>query len=408
MRYIKRHAEKAVRTAANDFPVAFVAGPRQVGKTTMLKHMAGPGVDYVTLDDPSELLAAREEPGLFFKRRRQPLIIDEVQYAPGLFSYVKMAADAGKGNGRIYLTGSQSFHMMKNISDSLAGRVGIINLPGISLREIKRSSLRAPFIPDAGYLSNFKGRPPETGYEELFKIIHRGSMPAMRDEKKDWNLFYSSYVKTYIQRDVRDLTQVGDELAFIKFMSVAAARTGQMLNYSEMARDVGVSLPTAERWLSVLVASQIVYLLQPFYNNVTRRAIKTPKLYFMDTGLAAYLTKWTDPRVLEAGSMSGAFFETFIVSEILKSYYNAGISDPPLYYYRDKEMREIDLIVERNGRLHPVEIKKTANPRREDISNFYRLDGIPGVSRGEGALICMYDRVLPLDEDNNAVPVSYV
>jgi hypothetical protein len=408
MKYIDRHVEKAIKNAAAGFPVVFVAGPRQVGKTTLLKHIGSPRMEYVTLDDPPELTTARDEPGLFFKKHEPPVIIDEVQYAPGLFSYIKMEADACRAKGRIYITGSQAFHLMKNISDSLAGRVGIINLQGLSLREIKGAKFNAPFLPSGDYFSKRGRCLSETGYREAFESIHRGAMPAMQNKKTGWQLFYSSYVKTYIQRDVRDLTQVGDELAFIKFLTALAARTGQMLNYSDIAKDVGISPPTAERWLSVLVASQIVYLLRPYYNNITKRAIKTPKLYFLDTGLAAYLTRWNDAKALEAGSMAGAFFETFVVAEILKSYYNAGIIDPPFYYYRDKDMREIDLIIEHNGALYPLEIKKTANPRKEDISNFKELDKIPGISRAEGGLICMYDKLLPLDAKNNAIPISYI
>lgn len=233
-------------------------------------------------------------------------------------------------------------------------------------------------------------------------------MPALYANPGDWNLFYSSYLRTYIERDVRELTQIGDEQKFLKFMMVIAGRTGQMLNLSSIAGDIGISVPTVERWLSILITSNLVYLLQPYYNNTTKRAIKTPKLYFLDTGLAAYLTKWNNPEVLEAGAMAGAFFETFVIGEVIKSYYNAGVFDPPLYYYRDKDKVEVDLIIEENQILHPLEIKKTSNPDKDQIKGFTALRKINGVRCGNGGIICMYDKVIKLDDHNFTIPVNYL
>jgi predicted AAA+ superfamily ATPase len=233
-------------------------------------------------------------------------------------------------------------------------------------------------------------------------------MPAMAAEGMDWQLFYAAYVKTYLERDVRDLAQVGDEVKFLKFMTAAAAMTGQLLNHASLARDAGVSQPTAERWLSVLRASNLVYFLQPYHNNVIKRAVKTPKLYFLDTGLAAYLTRWNTPEVLQHGAMAGAFFESFVVAEILKGYANAGVLDPSLYFYRDKEQTEIDLLIFRDQTLYPLEIKKHADPRAGDVKAFAVLDAIPGVTRGSGGLICLYDRPVPLTGEDTVIPLAYV
>ena len=234
-------------------------------------------------------------------------------------------------------------------------------------------------------------------------------MPELRENPDfDWQMFYGAYVRTYIDRDVRELSEIGDTVKFTKFMVAAAASTGQLLNLASLARDVGISQPTAERWLSILVASNIVYLLQPYYNNITKRAVKTPKLYFLDTGLAAYLTKWNTTDVLKNGAMAGAFFETFVVSEIIKSYYNRGILELPIYFYRDKDMREIDLLIEDGGVLYPLEMKKHADPSKKDIDAFSVLDKIPGVKRGSGGVICLYDKLITLQGDDKIIPINYL
>jgi hypothetical protein len=388
------------------FPAVLVTGARQVGKTTLIKHVA-PDIAYLTLDDPVLLQSALNETGNFFKSTPPPLIVDEIQYAPVLFSYIKMIADESGKKGQFYLTGSQQFRMMKNVSESLAGRIGIVNLLGLSLREIQGIDFDKEFVPSQKYLRERKRSVKPADYKEIWAIIHKGSMPALYAADMDWKTFYGSYVKTYIERDVRDLTQVGDELKFVKFMTVIAGRTSQMLNLSSMAGDVGISVPTAERWVSILAASNIVYLLQPYFNNITKRAVKTPKLYFLDTGLAAYLTRWSNAEVLEAGAMAGAFFETFVIAEVLKSYYNSGIFEPPLYYFRDKDRNEVDLIIEQDRVLYPLEIKKTSNPSKEHIKGFPALKRISGIQVGPGGIICMYDRMVSIDENNVTIPVTY-
>lgn len=407
MKYINRNIETTINKAAKMFSAVLITGARQVGKTTVLKHMKN-RISYLTLDDPILLQSALEEAGSFFRTTPPPVIVDEIQYAPNLFSYIKMSADESGKKGQFFLTGSQQFEMMKNVSESLAGRIGIIKLLGLSLREINNDTFNEIFVPTEEYLAKRRMSAKQTDYKEIWEIIHKGSMPAMYADEFDWQMFYAAYTKTYIERDVRALTQVGDELKFIKFMTAMAARTSQMLNLSSVANEIGISVPTADRWLSILISSNIVYLLQPYYNKITKRAVKTPKLYFLDTGLAAYLTKWNTPQVLEVGAMAGAFFETFVVAEVLKSYYNAGVLDPSLYYYRDKDTKEVDILIEQNGVLYPVEIKKTANPGKEHIENFSVLEKIKGVTVGTGGIICMYDKSVRINDKNVTIPVTWL
>ncbi|MDD2432340.1 MAG: DUF4143 domain-containing protein, partial [Clostridia bacterium] len=329
-------------------------------------------------------------------------------YAPNLFRYMKMIADASGKKGQFFLTGSQQFQMMQNISESLAGRIGIINLLGLSLREIKNDTFNEFFVPTEEYFAKRRLSAQQIDYKEIWDIIHKGPMPAMYADDLDWQMFYAAYTKTYLERDVRELTQVGDELKFIKFMTTIASRTAQMLNLSSVANEVGISVPTANRWLSILISSNIVYLLPPYHNNIMKRVVKTPKLYFLDTGLAAYLTKWNTPEVLEVGAMAGAFFETFVIAEVLKSYYNAGVLEPSLYYYRDKDGQEIDILIEQNGVLYPLEIKKTANPGKEHLANFLVLEKIKDVMVGPGGVICMYDQNVNINDQNVTIPVTWL
>lgn len=405
MKYYKRLAENAIKKQEKMFKTILVTGARQVGKTTLLKNM-NPNMNYITLDDMILNQSAVEEPELFLKANKPPIIIDEIQYAPNLLRYIKMVVDNSEKKSLYYLTGSQQFHLMKDVSESLAGRVGILNLLGLSLREIKEIEFNEPFLPTEEYLSKRKKHVKEISYNEIWNIIHKGSMPALYQEESDVDMFYAMYVSTYIERDVRSLTQVGDTLSFLKFMTALASRIGQLLNLNSIANEVGITIPTAQRWLSILVASNIVYVLEPYYNNIMKRAVKTPKVYFLDTGLAAYLTKWKTSEVLESGTMAGNFFENYVIVEIIKSYYNTGELRPPVYFYRDKEKREIDLIIEENGKLYPIEIKKTAKPSKEMIENFKVLEAVKEV--GEGGMICMYDKIINLDEKNRVIPYKYL
>ena len=406
--YVNRHLETVLQKASKMFGAVLVTGPRQVGKTTLLRNFSQDAA-YVTLDDPMQLHAAIEEPATFFKDNKPPVFVDEIQYAPNLFPYIKMQVDVKQGKGLFYLSGSQQFKLMKNVGESLAGRLGVLNLLGFSMREYQQCSFNEAFLPTQEYFASRKAALKPLSYDGLWKLIHRGSMPdLLLNEDFDWQLFYASYVKTYIERDVRELTRVGDEVKFIKFMIATASVTGQLLNLTSLARDVGISVATAERWLSLLVTSNIVYLLRPYANNVLKRAVKTPKLYFLDTGLAAYLTKWTTAAVLKNGAMAGAFFETFVIAEIIKSYYNQGIAEPPLYFYRDKEQQEIDLLIENNRVLYPLEMKKHADPKASDIKACAVLDNIPGMQRGSGGVICTYDKLVTLKDNDKVIPIAYI
>ena len=406
--YRKRHAESAVKKLSEMFGAILVAGPRQVGKTTMLKTLTK-DIGYVTLDDIIVRTAAREQSGTFFKDNPPPVFVDEIQKAPVLFEQIKMYIDRDRKKGQFYMCGSQQFRMMKGVSESLSGRIGLLTLLGYSLREMYGIDFDLPFLPTEEYYAKRRVCLKNMEYGDVWKIIHRGSMPELCENPEyDWQMFYGAYLRTYIERDVSDLAEIGDSIKFSKFMVAVAAMSGNLLNKASLARDVGISEPTAERWLGILVASNIVYLLQPYSNNITKRAIKTPKVYFLDTGLAAYLTKWNTPDVLKNGAMAGAFFESFIISEIIKSYYNRGILEPPIYFYRDKEMNEIDLIIENAGKLHPIEIKKHADPARKDVEAFDLLDRIGGARRGSGGVICLYDNMVTLKGDDRVIPVQYL
>lgn len=390
------------------FGAVLVAGPRQVGKTTMLEKITN-NIGYVTLDDPIVRTSAEEESGTFFKDNPPPVFVDEIQKAPALFEQIKLYLDRDRKKGQFFMCGSQQFKMMKGVSESLAGRIGLITLLGFSLREAYGIECDTPFLPTEEYFAERKGQLAAIGYDDVWNRIHRGSMPELHDNPDfNWQMFYGAYVRTYIDRDVRELSEIGDTVKFTKFMVAAAAAMGQLLNLTSLARDVGISQPTAERWLSILVASNIVYLLQPYSNNITKRAIKTPKLYFLDTGLAAYLTKWNTPDVLKNGAMAGAFFESFVVSEIIKSYYNKGILEPPIYFYRDKDMNEIDLLIEENGTLYPIEMKKHADPQKRDVQAFVVLDRIPGVQRGPGGVVCLYDKLITWQGVDKVIPINYL
>lgn len=408
MQYIKRHAETTVNTLSKMFGAVLVAGPRQVGKTTMLQRITA-GMSYATLDDPIIRVAAQEQSGTFFKDNPPPVFVDEIQKAPELFPQIKMYIDREHKKGQFFMCGSQQFHMMKGVRESLSGRLGLVTLLGFSLRERYGITDDTPFIPTEEYFAQRRKQLVNIPYASVWEMIHRGSMPELCENPDfDWQMFYGAYVQTYIERDVRALSEIGDTVKFTRFMTAAAASTGQLVNIASMARDIGISQPTAERWLSILVASNIVYLLKPYSNNITKRAVKTPKLYFLDTGLAAYLTRWNTLEVLKSGAMAGAFFESFVISEIIKSYYNRGIVEPPLYFYRDKDMNEIDLVIVEDGTLYPLEMKKHADPQKKDMDAFDIIDNIPGVKRGPGGVICLYDNLVTLKGSDRVIPVSYL
>jgi uncharacterized protein len=405
--YWKRTIERFLSSVSRQFSVVLVTGARQVGKTTLLAHLSRRGRTYVTLDDPRVLGVAREDPALFFERFAPPLLIDEIQYAPQLLSYIKIRVDRDRTPGQFWLTGSQQFHLMKHVSESLAGRVGIVSLLGLSRSEMDRRADRSrPFVP--GPLPRQNGHAArQLTLQELYRRIWRGSFPAIAlHPRMDRDLFYGSYIQTYLQRDVHDLARVGDEAAFVRFLRATAARTGQMLNLADLARDAGISPNTVKSWLSILQASGMVYLLEPYHSNVTKRLVRTPKLYWLDTGLCAYLTEWNSPQTLEAGAMSGAILETWVIGELLKSYWHNGLR-APFYYYRDKDQKEVDLLIVCDGTAWPVEIKKTASPTSDDIRHFSALDKLK-MPVGSGGVICLCPESLPLAKQVRSIPIGEI
>ncbi len=412
--YIKRAIEDAVLRISATFPALLVTGPRQAGKTTLLKRLAGKSREYVSLDDPDVRALAAHDPALFMQRYAPPLLIDEIQYAPELLPYIKMSVDESGRMGDFWLTGSQAFHLMNGVSESLAGRVGIVNLLGLSSAEIGGCASEPFTTAPERLTARLKTVKPRT-LEETYRRIFRGSMPRLYAQPQtDWETYYRSYVETYLQRDISDLAQVADTMSFFNFMTAAAANTARPCVYSELAAAAGVSPPTAKKWLSVLISSHLVALVQPYSNNVLKRVVKTPLLHFLDTGLAAYLLRWGSPEALERGASSGAFFESWVFSEIYKSYANAG-RVPPIYYYRDRDKKEIDLLLYENGVLSPVEVKKAASPGRAAVKNFSVLSPLNAAENfgglaalkteiGMGSVICMSEHLLPLDEKNWLVP----
>lgn len=404
--YIQRAMEERIEELAGFFPVLMICGPRQVGKTTMLKELAGRWtrqVNYVTLDYPQVRALAREDPELFLQQYVPPVIIDEIQYAPELLPYIKIRVDENPEKGQYFLTGSQMFHMMKHVSESLAGRVGIMTLYSLSQSELEGRKNEA-FLPSKVKMS---GNAPTIS--EVFERIYQGSMPAVRtNEGMPIEEYYGSYMQTYLERDIRDLVKIKDESKFLKFIACVAARTAQEVVLADLSRDTEIDGKTAESWLSLLKSSGLVYLLPPYFNNTIKRIVKRPKLYFMDTGLACYLSLWNNPKALELSAMAGAMFETYVISEIIKSYANAGMDmRNRLCYYRDNNNKEIDLMILDNGKAYPVEIKKSANPGKSAIKHFGVLEAM-GLDAGEGAVVCMTPMILPIDEKNKCIPIGCI
>lgn len=404
MKYIKRSLESVVEQVTKEYPVVLVTGPRQVGKTTMLqKLMEGTDRSYVTLDDLNERNLARTDPELFLQLHEPPVLIDEVQYAPELFTYIKIHVDRKHNPGDFWLTGSQVFKLMHGTQESLAGRVAVLSLTSLSQAEISGGAME-PFVVDMDALKRRAGDREQVDTKGIFKRIYRGTMPAIvSGAASSSQIFYSSYLSTYLERDVRELSDAIDSLKFLRFITAVAARAGQMLNIAEIARDADINQITAKNWLGILETLGIIFYLHPYSNNLLKRLVKTPKLYFYDTGLVCYLTKWSSAETLESGAMNGAILENYVVSEIIKTYLNSGI-EPYMYYYRDKDSKEIDVILEHDGVLNPIEIKKTANPGTELVKVFSLLDKA-SVPRSKGAVICMKPELSAVDRDNYIVPV---
>ena len=385
MKYIHRHLEKILQKAEKNYKAILVTGARQTGKSTLIKNVF-PDRKMLTFDDQFLEDQANDDPNTFLALNEPPIFLDEVQRVPNLFRYLKMECDKDDTRGKYVLSGSQPFRLMDLVSDSLSGRVSIVELAPLSLREIMKDSFSEPFIPTEEYVkARNKTAKPATN---IWDKIHRGGYPELQNPDMDWQMFFASYVKTYLERDVRELSAVQDLDAFRRFMIACASRTGEILNYSNIADEVGKDADTIKKWISILEASGIIYILEPYKASALKRTIKTPKLYFRDTGLAAYLTRWLTPETLANGAMSGAFFETYVISEILKSYSNAGF-DYRYYvsYYRGKDKQagkesEIDFIIEQNGTLYPIEIKKNSKVNAEMTSAFTILDKVEEKKRG--------------------------
>lgn len=404
MAYIKRDIEEKIISLTQEYACILITGPRQVGKTTMLRQLMSQERNYVTLDDMEERKLAKTDPALFLQMHDLPVFIDEVQYAPELFSYIKIAVDNGAAPGSFWLTGSQAFRMMELAQESLAGRAAVLHMPSLSQHEIYGSGENKPFSLGLDALKARGNSGTPAALDGIYQRIWKGSLPGYISGKyTDRDVFYSSYLQTYIDRDVSEQVLLTDKLLFQDFIRAAACRAGQMLNIHDIAQDVGVSDDTAKRWLQVLEKSDIIFYLRPYSNNLLKRTIKTPKLYFFDTGLVAYLTRYSSPEILQNGAMNGAILENYVVAEIRKSYQNAG-QDCLLWYYRDKNSNEIDLVIESDGQLHPLEIKRSVNPGSELTGVFSVLDK-GSVPRGTGAVICMRSKLSAVSAENFIVPV---
>lgn len=406
MTYIARHMEQKILDLSKSFSALLITGPRQAGKTTMLKELAareGIGRNYVSLDDLNTRDMAKNDPKLFLQLHKPPIIIDEVQYAPELFTYIKIHVDEHHIPGAFWLTGSQIYRLMRGVQESLAGRVALLHLSPLSQREITRTPAK-PFNVDFNILLAESKTISPVSVSEMYERIWKGCMPGLLSgQQSERDIFYSSYISSYIERDVREFSGTIDALKFNRFVTAAAARCSQLVNYTALAEDADIEIQTAKSWLNILETLGIVFLLHPYSNNVLKRTIRTPKLYFYDTGLVCYLTRWSSAEVAESGAMSGALLENFTVSELMKSYQNVGLT-PYLYFYRDRDAKEIDVILEGNGKLFPLEIKKTATPDKRIVRTFDIIEKSP-LERGTGAVLCMAQEFSAFDSENLIVPV---
>lgn len=405
--YIKRHLENQITKASKYYPVVMVCGARQVGKSTLLNHLREDDRNYVSLDDMNARRLAENDPTLFFETYGLPILIDEFQRVPSILLEIKRIVDKKALNGEpneglFWLTGSQKFKMMNNVSDSLAGRIAVFDLSSLSNSEIIGNDANL-FRPDIDSIKARIQRAKKQNIHQVYKRIFQGGMPKINTTDIDRERYYSDYVNTYLERDIKELSQVGKLNEFYDFLVFMAARTSQQLKYSEIANAIGISAPTAKEWVSILERSGIIYILKPYYSNISKRLVKTPKMYFLDTGLAAYLCRWPNAETLERGAMDGAFLETYVVSEIVKSYFNAG-KRPDLYYYRDIDGKEIDLLIIEGNNIYPIEIKKSSNPSNPD-KNLSALQKF-NMSVMPELIICMSEELIPYNREAWLCPVS--
>ena len=405
--YYRRQMEKAILKASEEFPVVMVCGQRQVGKSTMLRQLSENDRTYVSFDDPRARNLAKKDPALFFETFGCKLFIDEFQYVPEILTEIKRIVDektysGEKANGMFWLSGSQKFVMMKHVTESLAGRVAVLNLLPLSQREID-GNIEEPFRPD---VDSIRGRSKtHRTTSEVFELIFRGGMPKIVSDGVDRDLYFSSYMDTYIERDISRIENIGKLDEFRDFVTYMAANTAQELKYDSISKAIGVSSPTVKEWVSVLERSGIIYIMRTYSPNISKRLVKTPKCYFIDTGLAAYLTSWPTPETLMNGNSAGAFFETYVVGELLKGYAN-NARDPRLFYYRDVDKKEIDLLMEEGDAVYPLEIKKGKNPSNAG-KNFSVLDKFKKTIK-PGLILCMADDLFPISRDLWYCPISLI
>jgi len=397
----EREIKNTILNINKTFRVLVVTGPRQVGKTTILKSLMPKDMKMVSLDDESLRKEAKKNPKFFLESFGKPLFIDEIQYAPELFPYIKMEVDKDSSRGQYWLSGSQSFEIMKNVSESLAGRVGIVKMNSLTYKELNKLSDEEEFDPD-----NLKDK-PYINSNKVFDNIFNGGMPEYHYIKNmDRNMFFTSYVNTYIERDVREIINIGNLMTFRRFMEDIALRNGKTLNYSSIAADIGISPNTVKEWVSVLVSSRIIYLLDAYFNNKIKRLTCMPKIVFMDSGLACFLANIESAKDLQISEFAGSFLEAYIVSEIVKNYDNKSIP-LKISHFRNKETEEIDLIYEKNGKIYPLEIKKSATPDRSMLKNFNYLEKA-NLRLGNGGVICLCEKLLKLDEKTYYIPISSI
>ena len=407
MSLFKRNIENTIKNIIHSYKVLLLTGPRGIGKSTLLKHLANvKKYTYVSLDDLMIRNLALTDPTLFLQRYSPPVLIDDIQYAPKLLSNIKSFLDKQDINGSIWLTSSIRFPVLDDVNRIFDDQVGIIDLQGLSLNEINQTENLGYFIPTYDNLSARSKIAIPYSLKEIYKIIWQGGMPTMYNNSDiDWQSYYASYVQNLIMQDVMKLLQINDEMVFFKFLCAAAAQTGHIVNYAELAKAAEISAPTAKQWVNILEAIGIIYMLQPFNPPGAKYVVRAPKLYFCDTGLAAYLTSWNNPDALEIGAMSNEFFATWVVMEIYKSYANNGLV-PPLYYLRNFNGKELDLIIFEKGVAYPVAIRKSALPNKV-VKTFAILTPVANdakINIGEGAIICFADEVTLASENISYVP----
>lgn len=404
--YYKRHIKNAINSNLKDYPAVLITGARQVGKSTIFENEYN--YKTITLDNINTLEGIKNDAVGVLSSYDKPLVIDEVQKEQTIFNALKYLIDKNKIAGEYLLTGSQKFELMKNVSESLSGRIGILQLLGLSNRELNNEKFYEPFLPTKDYLLNRKSK-NTFNQKKLWSNIQRGSFPKLYDDINfDFERFYSNYIDTYVERDVRNILNVSNLYTFIQFMTALASRTGQILNMNDIAKDIGINVGTVKKWISVLETSNLIYLLQPFSLNINKRIIKSPKIYWLDTGLVCYLCKWLSPDTLKIGAMAGQIFETFVISEILKSYYNAG-KKPNMFYFRNTDGQEIDLIFYENGKIYPIEIKSTNKVDKKVIRGFKVLSTyFPNLELSSGGVISMEEELIPLGNDKYIIPIDYI